>query len=266
MCGGLWLLAFSVALGAVGLPSPAQAAPDGLTIMQGVERAGRSPGEAVSVRMERKRPDGTLEQRSFRMWTLAEEGKPAHSLLRFDSPAAIAGTALLSIVRSGGKQDSWLYVPALRQVRRVAAADRSDSFVQTDFTIEDLTVGIDPDRRKYSVLAEVGCGKGRRCHQVEDRPLNEAAGRLSGYSRVVLWVDTELHVVHRVDFYDKAGAILKVLRAGGLEEVGPGLWRFRSVLLANVQTGSSTTMLVSGREVGAGVDPSVFSPSALGDG
>ena len=34
--------------------------------------------------------------------------------------------------------DQWLYLPALRKVRRISASDRGDFFLGTDFTYEDI--------------------------------------------------------------------------------------------------------------------------------
>jgi proline racemase len=74
-------------------------------------------------------------------------------------------------------------------------------------------------------------------------------------------VDKEHHVTWRVDFYDKADGLLKVLQAEGLVQVGEA-WRFDSVTVTNVQAGSKTVMTVTGRGEGK-IDPSIFSPSAL---
>ncbi len=234
---------------------------DGLQLMRKVEAALSSPGEELAVRMTQNSASGNSEQRSFRMWIGSSgAGKTSRSLIRFETPASIAGTALLSVQRKQGGQDNWLYVPGLSQVRRVAANDRKQSFVQSEFTIEDLSVAMDPEGRVYKVLGAVQWNE-RACLQLEDRPKDAAAAKLSGYGRVVLYVDKELHVVHRVDFYDHAGGLLKVLRAGGMVQVGDKL-RFDVATMANLQTGASTIMQVTGRGTGK-IDESIFSPSGL---
>ena len=242
------------------LAGPARAE-DALAIMKALEVGMQSDGEELQVQMDLAGPAGS-ESRTFRMWSQAREGKPIRSLIRFESPGSIAGTALLTVRRPGKKQDSWLYVPALDQVRRVAPADRSQSFVGSDFTIEDLGVSVDPEARTYTVLGESPCGQGRTCHQIEDKPATDAAAKASGYGRVVMHVDKELKVAHRIDFYDPADGLLKVLMAEGLVEAG-GKWRFDKATVTNVQAGSSTTMTVLSRSWGAAIDESLFSPSSL---
>ena len=236
-------------------------ASDGLDVMKKVDAAMRSDGEAMTVQMQLTASSGATETRTFKMWTRSPAGKAAKALIRFESPANIARTALLTVTRPGGAQDNWLYVPALGQTRRVAPQDRSESFVQSDFTIEDLTVTLDAENRVYSVLGKVACGE-RPCTQVQDRPANDAAAKQSGYGRVVLYVDDALGVVHRVDFYDKSDALMKVLQADGLVQVGSA-WRFDRAVVTNVQRGSRTVMTVLQRESGATVDDSIFSASSL---
>jgi catechol 2,3-dioxygenase-like lactoylglutathione lyase family enzyme len=256
----------SLALAALGLcvlfgVPLAEASDDGFAIMKRVEAGMQTAGEDLTVRMDLLSSDGRSESRTFRLLSRAVEGKPAQSLIRFEAPGNIAGTALLIVRRPSGQQDSWLYVPALDQVRRIAPADRSESFVQSEFTIEDLSVSVDNELRSYKILGQVPCGE-RTCIQVEDRPRTDAAAKASGYGRVVLYVDTELSVTHRVDFYDKDEGLLKVLQADGLVQVSDG-WRFDRATITNVQTGRTTIMSVLQRKSGTKLDDSVFSPSSL---
>lgn len=243
------------------IAGPARGSEDALAIMLAMESGMQSDGEELLVRMDLAGPSGS-ESRTFRMYSQAKEGKPSRSLLRFESPGSISGTALLTVKRPGKRQDSWLYVPALDQVRRVAPADRSQSFVGSDFTIEDLAVAVDAEARAYTVLGEGACGEGRTCWQVEDKPATTAAAKASGYGRVVMHIDKEFEVAHRIDFYDTDDGLLKVLRADGLVKAGEK-WRFDKAVVTNVQAGTSTTMTVQSRSWGAAIDESLFSPSNL---
>ena len=244
------------------VPVPALAG-DGDPTMHAVEAAMLSPGEQVVVKMEITDASGNVEARTLDMWTLHQEGKDAKTLIRFQDPASIAGTALLTIRRPGKAQDNWLYVPALDQVRRIAPQNRTESFVKSDFTIEDLSVVVDTKNRTYTIKAEEACGE-RTCIVVEDAPANDKAAKQSGYGRVVLKVDSETKLVTMVQFYDKSDALLKVLKSDGMVQVGEH-HRWTSATIANVQTGTKTVMTVTERPGGT-VDDSVFSPSALGDG
>lgn len=247
----------------VALPSSSLAEPeDGFAAMQKVTSAMYSEAEEMQVKMELSGPGAPSGGRTFRIFTSAPAGKPRKTLVRFEAPANIEGTALLTVQRPKGGQDNWLYLPSLDQVRRIAPADRSQSFVQSDFAIEDMTVTIDNEARQYRILSAAPCGE-RKCIQIEDRPRTPSAAKESGYGHVVLHVDTALSVVHRVDFFDKSGGLLKVLRAEGLVEVAPGQWRFDRAKITHLQKGTGTVMTVLSRAHGKALDTGLFSPSNL---
>jgi len=235
---------------------------DGFAAMQKVTAAMYSEAEEMQVKMELSGPGAPSGSRTFRIFTSAPTGKPRKTLVRFEAPANIEGTALLTVQRPKGGQDNWLYVPSLDQVRRIAPADRSQSFVQSDFAIEDMTVTVDNEARQYRIVSSASCGE-RECFQIEDRPRTPAAAKESGYGHVVLHVDSALSVVHRVDFFDKSGGLLKVLRAEGLVEVVPGQWRFDRAKITHVQKGTGTVMTVLARAQAKALDSGLFSPSNL---
>ena len=55
------------------------------------------------------------------------------------SPFDLRGTMfLLYRYRDGKEDDTWAYIPALRRVRRIAATQKSDSLLGTEFTLEDF--------------------------------------------------------------------------------------------------------------------------------
>jgi len=258
----LLLSCFSLTLGPTFLCPPTALADDGYATMQNVTAATYSEGEELQVKMDLSGPGAPSGSRVFRIYSSAPSGKPRKTLVRFESPANIAGTALLTVQRPRGGQDNWLYVPSLDQVRRIAPADRSQSFVQSDFAIEDMTVTLDNEARQYTLVGTAPCGDAE-CLKVEDRPRTEAAGKASGYGHVLLYVDRVRHVVHRVDFFDKAGGVLKVLRAEGLVEAAPGEWRFDRATITHVQKGTKTVMTVLSRSHGKAMDSGLFSPSNL---
>ena len=53
-------------------------------------------------------------------------------------PKDVKGTATLTFTHKVGPDDQWLYLPALKRVKRITSENRSGSFVGSEFAYEDL--------------------------------------------------------------------------------------------------------------------------------
>jgi len=246
---------------AIALPflSPlSMASEDGNTWMQKLDHANRNPAESMTVEMSIQRPDGSTLQRTFALdsWS---DGKQSARLLSFSAPADLRGTALLTWTRPKS-EDRWYHAPTLG-TRRIGLTDQREPFVQSDLTIEDLTVSYDPANRTYTVLRTEELA-GRTCVVVEDRPSNDKAARASGYQKVLLWIDTERIVSPKIEFYDTSGTLMKVLVAKEPVSVA-GTWRYGASIVSNLLTGSQTTLTVKNRTLPATLDAGHFSVEAL---
>jgi hypothetical protein len=85
----------------------------------------------------------------------------------------------------------------MKRERRIAAQDRSASFVGTDFNYEDME---ELDHGKYDVklLPEETVG-GQPCFVIEARPRAEAGRSL--YERKVLFLRKDIHYLVRMDLF-----------------------------------------------------------------
>lgn len=76
--------------------------------------------------------------------TQLEEGTDVEWAEFFDvkTPFDLRGTMFLlyRYVEQGKEDDTWAYIPALRRVRRIAATQKSDSLLGTEFTLEDFYI------------------------------------------------------------------------------------------------------------------------------
>jgi hypothetical protein len=59
-------------------------------------------------------------------------------LVNFLSPADVRGTKTLLIEHSAADDDIWIYLPAMKKVRRLVASNKKDSFAGTDFSYGDV--------------------------------------------------------------------------------------------------------------------------------
>ena len=131
--------------------------------------------------------------------------------------------------------DQWLYLPALKRVKRISSANKSGPFVGSEFAFEDFTA-LELNKYDYTWLGEEAVD-GMAMDVVERRPRYDN----SGYTRQVSWIDQEVFQVRRVEFYDRRGDLLKTLTLADYREYD-GVWRSHRMEMVNHQTGKSTTL------------------------
>jgi len=173
------------------------------------------------------------------------------SLVVFDSPNDIKGTALLSHARILEPDDQWLFLPALKRVKRISSANKSGPFVGSEFAFEDFTA-LELNKYDYAWVDEEEID-GLPTDVVERSPRYEN----SGYSRQLSWVDREISQVRRVEFYDRRGDLLKTLTLSDYREYD-GVWRSHRMEMRNHQTGKSTDLVYGGYRFDTGLDDDDF--------
>ena len=100
---------------------------------------------------------GQESRRRLRVQVLEVPDDGDKSLFVFDDPRDVRGTAFLVHARREGADDQWIYLPALRRVKRITSANRSGSFMGSEFAYEDMTP---PEIEKYTYryLRDEPCG------------------------------------------------------------------------------------------------------------
>jgi hypothetical protein len=181
---------------------------------------------------------GQTSERHLRIQTLetADQDEGDKSLVIFDRPRDIKGTALLSFAHILEPDDQWLYLPALKRVKRISSSNKSGPFVGSEFAYEDLTA---QELKKYSYrwLRDEPCGE-LACFVLERRPLYEK----SGYTRLVTWYDKDEYRIQRVDYYDRKDALLKTLTLSDYRQYLGKYWRAHVLFMENHQTGKKTRL------------------------
>jgi len=85
---------------------------------------------------------GQQSERRMRVRILEQADDGDKALIIFDNPGDVKGTAFLSFTHQRGADDQWLYLPALKRVKRIASS-RADGTVE--LSIADTGVGIPPE-------------------------------------------------------------------------------------------------------------------------
>jgi len=207
----------------------------------------------VELEMVLRNAAGRESRRTLKIATLevVDESVGDKSLVVFDDPNDIKGTALLSHANILDPDDQWLFLPALKRVKRISSANKSGPFVGSEFSFEDFTA-LELNKYDYTLLREEEY-EGLATDVVERTPRYDN----SGYTRQVSWVDKDVHQVRKVEFYDRRGDLLKTLE---LKEYRyyDGIWRSQRLEMVNHQTGKSTDMIYGEYEFGTGLKDSDF--------
>ncbi|MDR0624368.1 MAG: outer membrane lipoprotein-sorting protein [Treponema sp.] len=161
-------------------------------------------------------------------------------LMGFKSPRDVAGTGYLSFSYDDDSKDDdiWLYLPAMKRVRRVTGSGKNDSFMGTDFTYEDMgSRSLSKD--EFSLRGEEPVD-GEPCWVVEAR----AKDGKDPYGRRIIRVRKDSCVFAAVDYYDRQDRLLKTLRVSGIEQID-GIWTAKKMEMTNVQDKHSTVIDIS---------------------
>ena len=200
--------------------------------------------------------------RYFRGKTLEVSDDGDKTLFIFDSPKDVKGTATLTFSHKVGPDDQWLYLPALKRVKRITSENRSGSFVGSEFAYEDLG---SQELEKYSnrkYIKKEPCPEKEEltCHVITRVPVEKS----SGYSYQTLWLDnTPAHKVWKIEYYDRKKSLLKTLKFGDYKIYLDKFWRPSTYYMINHQTGKSTDLLVEEIKFKVGLSERDFNQKSL---
>jgi len=152
----------------------------------------------------------------------------------FQKPAGVAGTRFLTMDAKGGGTDTWIYLPNLGKVRRIAGSEGSSSFMGTDMSYDDISslnrdVGLDT----YTLQGREKLD-GRECYVVQGIPKDSSYQ----YSKMVSWVDVSNYCLYRIELYRK-GTLVKRLEMSDYQDKQGRLTPMRTKM-STLTEGTST--------------------------
>ncbi len=200
---------------------------------------------------------GKTSIRKIETRQLEVDGDGDKSLSLFKEPRDVAGTAMLTFSHGLEPDDQWLYLPALRRVKRISSKNKSGPFMGSEFAFEDLG-SQEIEKYTYKYLRDEPCGKGLSCYVSERYPQYEN----SGYRRQVTWIDQAEYRPYRIEFYDRKDTPLKTLEFSDYREYN-GFWRAHQFRMENHQTGKKTILNWQDYELGVGLNERDFNQNAL---
>jgi hypothetical protein len=244
-----------LAVGLAGADEPEQAR----DIMRRVLRDSRAQDEMARVSIDLVDAGGRVRGRTSTIYSKLRSGQSAR-LIRFHAPPDLAGSAILTVDHADRDADQWIYLPAYHAARRVAAANRGDTWMGTDFTYEDIT-DTKIEQYAYTILRHEPVD-GVRCAVIAAVAVDPRLKAQSAYGRTLYWVDPAEAVALRIEYYDRAGRLLKVLTNEDRRRHGP-YRRWGVTRVHDVTRNHRTVLTVLERRVDGGLRDDLFTVSAL---
>ena len=207
--------------------------------------------------MTLRNAQGQESKRQMRSKTLEVHGDGDKSLTIFDEPRDVSGTAFLSFTHAKQPDDQWLYLPALKRVKRISSANKSGPFMGSEFAYEDIS-SQEVEKYTYKYLRDEKID-GQDCFVIERKPTYEH----SGYTKLISWVDKNMYQARKVDFYDRKDTLLKTLHITGHKQYLGKYWRAHHMEMTNHQTKKSTTLEWKNFKFKTGLNKRDFDKNAL---
>ena len=199
---------------------------------------------------------GEQTVRQMRGKTLEKSGGDK-SLIEFISPADVKGTKLLTYEHIGGDDDQWLYLPALKRVKRIASSNKSGSFMGSEFSYEDIG-NQHYNKFTYGNKIEDVDLNGVECYKGERYPKDKN----SGYTKQVSWVSKDKFLLLRVDYYDRKSELLKTAIFSDYKQID-GVWRVGKIEMKNYQNDKSTVLIWKEDKIKVGLTAKEFNKRVL---
>ncbi len=158
-------------------------------------------------------------------------------LIVFDNPRDVKGTVFLTYSHKREDDDQWLYLPALKRIKRISAQNKSGSFVGSEFTYEDIA-SEEIEKYRYDWLRDEVYDK-QNCFVVERTPIDKEN---TGYQRTVIWYEKENYLIVKAEFYDRKNMHIKTLTFKDYNQYLDKFWRAHELNMVNHQNGKSTRL------------------------
>ncbi|MEA3474858.1 MAG: outer membrane lipoprotein-sorting protein [Candidatus Cloacimonadota bacterium] len=243
-----------------------------LTAVLGWSQSKELTGRDIAI-MLHNRPDGN-DRKSVMQMTLINKrgktrertllsiskdyGKESKSIIFFQSPADVKGTGFLQYEYEDTlkEDDRWLYLPALKKVRRISGSSKNDYFMGTDFTYDDMgDRSVDEDNHKLLCEEKIDSIK---CWVLESIPKDKDYM----YSKKIAWIRQDALIPVKVEFYDRQTNLLKVLKITDIRKQN-GFWTAFKMEMNNIQEKHKTILEIKEMHYDIGLKDNLFRVSSL---
>ena len=199
---------------------------------------------------------GQQSVRQLEMKTL-EGDNGDKTISTFLTPADVKGTKTLTHEHVNRDDDQWLYLPALKRIKRIASSNKSGSFMGSEFSYEDIG-NQNYNKFTYDAKVEEVELNGLKCYKGSRIPKDEN----SGYTKQVSWVSMDNFLLQQVEYYDRKSELLKTAVFSEYKQI-EGVWRVGKIEMQNHQNDKSTILTWNEEKIKVGLTAKEFNKRVL---
>lgn len=188
-------------------------------------------------------------------------GETTKVMTKFISPADVKGTGLLVYDHKDKDDDMWIYLPALRKVRRIVSSEKGKSFMGSEFSNADMSAP-NLDDFNYKILGEITY-EDIACWQIEAVPVTDQLADDLGFSKKVSFVDKAKYFTYKNIFYDFDGEEFKEIILSNYQEIDDGKYMVRQMEALNLNNNRRSIMTIDKLQKGSSLTENSFTPAAL---
>lgn len=191
---------------------------------------------AANMLMTLRNRQGKESMREIRVTNLEVDGDGDKGLIVFNKPRDIKGTAFLTYSHALDPDEQWLFLPALKRVKRIASSNKSGPFMGSEFAYEDIN-SFEITKYNYIYLYDETLNE-QDCFVLQAQPKYQH----SGYTKSYIWIDKAEYRIQKIAFYDRKSALLKIQFFSDYQQYLSQYWRAHTMTMENQQNGKTTTL------------------------
>ncbi|WP_271783813.1 outer membrane lipoprotein-sorting protein [Aquimarina algiphila] len=231
----------------------------GLEIAKAADKVDLGFGSyAVDLKMILKNANGQESTREIDSKILEVAGDGDKSLITFENPRDVKGTAMLTFSHKVDSDDQWLFLPSIKRVKRISSSNKSGPFMGSELSYEDLG-SQEVEKYTYKYIEESTLN-GAKIAVVERFPVDAK----SGYSKHVAYYNLDKsYRLEKVEYYDRKGALLKTMKHLNYKQFKDKYWRAGELYVVNHQSDKETRLVFSNFNFEAPISEEDFTQNSL---
>jgi len=230
------------------------------TCMQRIQEESRAPSEIIEVTMILIDHTSKSRTRKVTFYQKSRTPNTMSRLIRFHTPAELAGATILALENLDRSDDWWIFAPSYHMTRRIPSRNRSDTFLGTDLSYEDITdLRLDHYTFRFTGVDTI---RGKKCRLLEAIPVDSLTIDSSRYARIVYWVDMVQPLYHKAVLYDHDNRITKEVH-NSLAITEGGQWRWDRTEVIDIRKNHRTIIEVINRSIGVDLPDRIFTERGM---